>query len=53
MYGKSSTAALRLRITLQDIDPPIWRTVIFPRNATLHELHRAIQVLFDWYDCHL
>ncbi|WP_376690236.1 IS1096 element passenger TnpR family protein [Wenzhouxiangella sp. EGI_FJ10409] len=27
--------------------------MIFPRNATLHELHRAIQELFDWYDYHL
>lgn len=53
MHGKSSTSALGLRISLEDIDPPIWRTVIFPRNATLHELHRAIQVLFDWYDYHL
>src|SRR5699024_3077983 len=53
MHGTSSQSALRLRITLADIEPPIWRSVIFPRNATLHELHRAIQMLFDWYDYHL
>ena len=53
MHGNSRTFALRLRISLEGIDPPIWRTVIFPRNATLHELHRAIQVLFHWYDYHL
>lgn len=46
-------SALRLRITLDGIDPPIWREAIFPRNFTLHELHRSIQVLFDWYDYHL
>jgi hypothetical protein len=45
--------ALRLRITLDGIDPPIWREAIFPRSFTLHELHRSIQVLFDWYDYHL
>lgn len=53
MQGKKSNSALRLRITLQGIEPPIWRSLIFPRNGTLHELHRAIQVLFDWYDYHL
>lgn len=53
MQRKAKDAALRLRITLDGIDPPIWREVIFPRKATLHELHRAIQILFDWYDYHL
>lgn len=52
MHGISKVTALRLRISLEGIDPPIWRRVIFPKNATLHDLHRAIQVLFDWYDYH-
>lgn len=53
MQRKKSSSALRLRITLEGIEPPIWRSVIFPRNGTLHELHRAIQMMFDWYDYHL
>jgi hypothetical protein len=53
MQRKTKGTAFRLRITLEGIEPPIWREVIFPRNATLHELHRAIQILFDWYDYHL
>jgi hypothetical protein len=53
MQREAKGTALRLRITLDGIDPPIWREVIFPRSSTLHELHRAIQVLFDWYDYHL
>lgn len=53
MKQKDRDIALRLRITLDGIHPPIWREVIFPRNATLHELHRAIQILFGWYDYHL
>jgi hypothetical protein len=44
---------LRLRITLAEIEPPIWRTVLVPASMTLHELHRTIQVIFDWYDYHL
>lgn len=53
MPGMNRHPALRLRISLEGIEPSIWRTVIFPRNATLHELHRAIQILFGWYDYHL
>jgi hypothetical protein len=36
---------LRLRITLAEIEPPIWRTVLVPASMTLHELHRTIQDL--------
>jgi len=53
MKRTSKSRALRLRIALDEIDPPIWRELIFPRTASLHELHRTIQVLFGWYDYHL
>jgi hypothetical protein len=46
MQKADRDSALRFRITLDGIDPAIWREVIFPNNITLHELHRAIQVLF-------
>jgi len=36
MPGKNRNPVLRLRISLEGIEPPIWRTLIFPRNATLH-----------------
>ena len=45
--------ALRLRVSLAEIDPPIWRTVLVEASITLHELHRTIQMLFQWYDYHL
>ncbi|HEX7051209.1 MAG TPA: plasmid pRiA4b ORF-3 family protein [Longimicrobiales bacterium] len=45
--------AIRLRISLAEIEPSIWREVLVSRDTTLHELHRGIQVLFDWYDYHL
>ena len=44
---------LHLRITLEEIEPPIWRTVAVHSDMTLHELHRVIQVLFQWEDRHL
>ena len=45
--------ALRLRVSLAEIDPPIWRSVLVEASITLHELHRTIQMLFQWYDYHL
>ena len=30
-----------------------WRRVLLPTSATLYDLHRAIQLVFDWYDDHL
>lgn len=53
MSDMPTTNAFRLRISLAEIDPSIWREVIFSPGTTLHELHRAIQLLFGWYDYHL
>ena len=43
----------RLRVSLAEIDPPIWRSVLVKASTTLHELHRTIQMLFQWFDYHL
>jgi hypothetical protein len=53
MSRQSSALSFQLRISLDEIEPPIWRRVLVRRDTTLHELHRAIQVLFNWYDYHL
>ncbi len=49
----SGMQAIQLRVTLLEIEPPIWRSVLVSADITLHELHRAIQMLFQWYDYHL
>jgi hypothetical protein len=46
-------AAYQVLIQLAEIEPPVWRRVIFSSAMTLHELHRAMQILFSWYDYHL
>ena len=46
-------AAYEAVIHLADIEPPVWRRLILSSTMTLHELHRAIQILFSWYDSHL
>jgi Plasmid pRiA4b ORF-3-like protein len=42
----------QLRITLRDIQPPIWRRVQVP-DCTLSDLHEVIQVAMGWDDGHL
>jgi hypothetical protein len=44
---------LVLRVTLRDIDPPIWRQLLIPDRLTLHQLHRVLQLVFGWQDYHL
>jgi hypothetical protein len=51
--AKRKRKYLQLRIALEEIAPEIWRRVIVPGEMTLHELHRVIQLLFEWYDSHL
>jgi hypothetical protein len=43
----------RLRITLQEIEPAIWRRIDVPLSSTLMALHDIIQVAMGWTDSHL
>jgi hypothetical protein len=43
----------QLRVTLDDVTPPIWRRVLVPAGYTLDRVHRVIQVSMGWQDCHL
>jgi len=45
--------AVQIRVTLQEIEPPIWRRLIVPRTFHLGELHQVIQAAFGWWDYHL
>ncbi len=46
-------AVFRVRIDLDDSEPPIWRTVELRSEMTLDLVHRAIQGAFGWWDYHL
>ena len=43
----------RLRITLSDTDPVIWRTIDVPVEANLKMVHDIIQAAMGWQDYHL
>jgi hypothetical protein len=42
-----------LKISLLDIKPTIWRTVIVPASISLDRLHDVIQIIMPWLDYHL
>lgn len=49
----SDTLIYQLKISIQGLEPQIWRRVQVPGNMSLNTLHDIIQVLFDWEDYHL
>ena len=41
------------KITLENVGVPVWRKVQANSSSTFLELHKIIQILFDWQDDHL
>jgi hypothetical protein len=46
-------ATFQLHIELLGVAPPIWRRIQVWEDTKLPQIHRIIQILFDWEDCHL
>ena len=44
---------VQLRVTLADIEPPVWRRLIVPGPWRLGQLHLVIQAAFNWWNYHL
>jgi hypothetical protein len=53
MTRKKAKAIFQLRVSLRDIEPPIWRCVQVPEDTKLPRLHRILQLLFRWEDYHI
>jgi hypothetical protein len=47
------TPLYQLKITLRDCKPPIWRRIVVRADMKLDRLHRVIQTVMGWSDCHL
>lgn len=45
--------ANQLRITLNHIEPKIWKSVIVPSSITLAKLHTILQIVMGWTNSHL
>ena len=48
-----ATTIVRLKVSLRHICPPVWRRVEIAADATLFNLHRALQTAMGWSDSHL
>jgi hypothetical protein len=54
MSGKQPIPSIyQLKIKLEGFSPPIWRRMLVSGDTTLFNLHRIIQILFDWDGDHL
>jgi hypothetical protein len=43
----------QFKITLKDIEPPIWRRIQIPQSYSFWDLHVALQDAMGWLDYHL
>jgi len=51
--AKAPASIYVLRIDLAQLKPAIWRRLEVAADITLAQLHRVIQMAFDWDDSHL
>jgi hypothetical protein len=43
----------QLKVTLQDISPPVWRRILLKSNTSLYDLHKILQTTMGWFNTHL
>ncbi|HET7099762.1 MAG TPA: plasmid pRiA4b ORF-3 family protein [Terriglobia bacterium] len=53
MPVKTKPRMYQLKVTLDEIRPPIWRRFLVRSNVTLYRLHLFLQVVMGWTDSHL
>lgn len=53
MTTRPPSGRLQLRITIENIEPAIWRRVVVADRLTFSQLHAVIQRAMGWEDCHL
>ena len=51
--GKKTHLLYQFKVTLRNIHPPIWRRIQVWEDTTLAQLHRILQIVVGWEDCHL
>src|SRR5260370_4369123 len=53
MGAEQKVDAVQLKTRLCGVSPPVTRRLLITEQATLEQLHAALQVAFDWSDQHL
>src|SRR6478735_12516633 len=46
-------AIYQLKVTLEEIKPPVWRRLLVPADMPLHKLHTVLQEAMGWTNSHL
>lgn len=46
-------SALTLKVTLLEVEPPVWRRIAVPGDKTLPELNRVLQTVMGWTEDHV
>ncbi|MBI3263306.1 MAG: plasmid pRiA4b ORF-3 family protein, partial [Acidobacteria bacterium] len=42
-----------IKVTLHGVRPPVWRRFLIEPHVSLHRLHRVLQLVMGWENCHL
>jgi hypothetical protein len=50
---KSTASVLQLRVTLNQVEPAIWRRLLVPADITLGKLHLVLNEVMGWTCSHL
>jgi hypothetical protein len=53
IYARNDPGSYRLRVSLNEVAPAVWREMIVPAAASLSDLHRILQIALGWWDSHL
>lgn len=48
-----SPNAVQLHVSIDEIEPLIWRRLVLPADWNLEQLHLVIQAAFNWWNYHL
>lgn len=53
MARSKADQILQLKVTLAEVEPPVWRRLLVPADMTLAKLHAALQDAMGWTNSHL
>lgn len=52
-WVRAPQSAIRVKVTLKGLRPPVWRRLLVEDTMTLGHLHLAVQAAMGWENSHL